>query len=499
MNITAFLDTLPINYYTQDGINYSRRYDEGADTYINMETNEITIGLGMFDQLENVTESSVRTLFYHEVSHAILTDMELLQTANFTKELIEQYATMPVSLTNGELRDVLNIIEDERIETILADYYIDVNFKQFVTEISANSPEADTAMSIFWNETRLETGSELNALIHDRLTAVLKAEPTAADYAQIVAVYNDIKAISNNNQSEDNQGEGEGDGDGEGQGQPSAQEIADAIKNGNFEIAEGDNQGQTVDMDELDQEAKDIVKAAMAGKRTKQERKVIFKASKDNYNVDTLIKKLVQRTKAKDGIKTIRGARHGYMGTPDVHKMVNMKDNAYKVFTTKGANNLSNNKFKINFYIDESGSFCDNEKAVNALLAKCIKLEKDLAGAFEFTLTTIETKETVKTGDDRYIKTRGGTEITKQLRDIYTKNYDEKALDILLLDGYACTEEALDYLDKKNMYIMVDRDNDVHFKGFRRARVELVNSSFNYAKGLEQFVCRALSSALRTA
>ena len=54
--IKHILDTLPINFYTRDNAEYSRTYVHGqTDTYINLVTKEITIGLDMFDELDNVT------------------------------------------------------------------------------------------------------------------------------------------------------------------------------------------------------------------------------------------------------------------------------------------------------------------------------------------------------------------------------------------------------------------------------------------------------------
>ena len=59
-------------------------------------------------------EETVRTLLYHEVSHAMLTPKNLMGFAQTAQHI---------------QADMANIIEDERIETILAKYYLGVDFK----------------------------------------------------------------------------------------------------------------------------------------------------------------------------------------------------------------------------------------------------------------------------------------------------------------------------------------------------------------------------------
>jgi hypothetical protein len=63
--------------------------------------------------LATADETAVRSNVYHEVSHAILTPMELLQDSTCR-------------------HSTLNIVEDFRIEDILRNYYLDVNFRDNV-------------------------------------------------------------------------------------------------------------------------------------------------------------------------------------------------------------------------------------------------------------------------------------------------------------------------------------------------------------------------------
>ena len=57
-------------------------------------------------------------MLYHELSHVILTPRTI-----FVRR-------------NEEERDIINIFEDERIETLLQKFYIKVDFKDFVKQFN---------------------------------------------------------------------------------------------------------------------------------------------------------------------------------------------------------------------------------------------------------------------------------------------------------------------------------------------------------------------------
>ena len=111
--IIKILETLPINYYTKSSNKVSQVYDRAhSSTYIDMVKNEITIGLRMFDKLDVVDESMVRTLFYHEVSHSILTKMDLLQQNKYTSQFVIKYRQTEgdIRLPEHEFARIMNII-----------------------------------------------------------------------------------------------------------------------------------------------------------------------------------------------------------------------------------------------------------------------------------------------------------------------------------------------------------------------------------------------------
>ena len=91
------LKTLPVGYYL--GHRVSAKLDPvGDDTYINMDTESITISYNnIVTMLKNAPddidrESVIRGLFYHEISHALLTyrtDIFKEVTRNFYKGFLK--------------------------------------------------------------------------------------------------------------------------------------------------------------------------------------------------------------------------------------------------------------------------------------------------------------------------------------------------------------------------------------------------------------------------
>lgn len=129
--------TLPIGYYLGRKINCV--LDEKSNTsYFSPFEDKIVIGYPMIakacDIMEDTddVESIVRGLLYHEISHAILTPADM---KNRTTK------TFPSGLTNN---DIINIVEDERIETICRTLYMNTNFRRNIILLNNYKGEEPT-------------------------------------------------------------------------------------------------------------------------------------------------------------------------------------------------------------------------------------------------------------------------------------------------------------------------------------------------------------------
>ena len=159
--VKKILDTLPIGYYLGHSIPPVKLSKESDSTYINQITEEITVSFqNVQTMLQNApddidVESVVRGLLYHEVSHAVLTPaIQFFPEAigfdgnnlcyAFCQIKHEYKKRFGRELSFSDCKDFFNIVEDERIETLLKDYYLNVDFRKNVVLLNGiTDPEKE--------------------------------------------------------------------------------------------------------------------------------------------------------------------------------------------------------------------------------------------------------------------------------------------------------------------------------------------------------------------
>ena len=110
--VESIIKTLPISYYIKRGVKIELK--DCATSYYDMMNDSIVISFNNLTEAaknlsnEEDIEFAVRCLTYHEVSHAFLTPKRL------------------------NISNIMNVFEDERIETICKKFYMNVDFKKFV-------------------------------------------------------------------------------------------------------------------------------------------------------------------------------------------------------------------------------------------------------------------------------------------------------------------------------------------------------------------------------
>lgn len=111
-----YVNKVPIGYYV--GRNVDVSIGDKDDTYFDLAKGIIVISYPTIKDNARLirtdadAEKSVRHLIFHELSHALLTPRIL------------------------HIDMVLNVFEDERIESILKNYYLDTDFKAFVKKLN---------------------------------------------------------------------------------------------------------------------------------------------------------------------------------------------------------------------------------------------------------------------------------------------------------------------------------------------------------------------------
>ena len=136
--LQAVIRTLPIGLYIRRGVAVT--VGDGETSFYSPHTDAIEVSYPQIQlALSKIADNSphkeqiIRSILYHEVSHAFIT---------------------PKTLTD-HWNDVINVFEDERMETLLANYYHDVDFKSNVYRFNGLAvvevPPATNKFQEFYN------------------------------------------------------------------------------------------------------------------------------------------------------------------------------------------------------------------------------------------------------------------------------------------------------------------------------------------------------------
>lgn len=445
--VETILKTLPIGYYIGRNIKVSLSEAEECSFYDQIN-DEILISyqqlLKPFESVEKVedVETFVRTMLYHEVSHAMLTPK--------------------MKMTN-----ILNIFEDERIETLLKDYYQNTDFKRFVKLVNNFKGEAPTTpMQAFYQIVRYRIGPQ--NFVDRVCMIIIKAKQinrTNEERSSIVRDYKDeIYQLYNDivdwfaKQSLDNEQNQEKKEQNNAQTSMSSDQSTEAKTSDDSETSTNTSSVSSM-FDEATHMSGQEVKATFESIST-----VYYdKAFDDQIK---LILKQLSTSNSKNA-----SAISAYSGVFDP-RLVARDD--YKYFARK--NRLGNvkaySKFRLNLFIDTSGSFKLSQKIVNCMLHSLANFEKQNPD-FEFNLVTCNIGQQIRSKSHKEIECHGGNDlkdtIFEQFKSLQSK--EKQVYNIVLFDGDAYSEARMNggfrgsqrrefmAFDTVNTTIISDEDN----------------------------------------
>ena len=401
--IEQLVSTLPIGLYCGRRVPCQLDYHIDASGYnINKDTILISakqIQKGLSTAEEKDFEKIVRTNFYHEVSHAILTPTKMIPC------------------------DIYNIFEDERIETLLKDYYYGVDFegmKKHLTGYRDDYPITDS-LSAFFALVRFRKGKKELVDEVDRIIkkfSTLSRNSYSYDYTgEIEELYRKVASLTDSKEDiekylEDIKNQGEKEKTEKGVGKPEEGIDDDTKKGGTILTRE---------------QVKEIMKKAVHNELDEKfftTLSILF----ENFN-----------KKNSKG-----GALQGYSGVLNP-RLADRKD--YRIFE-RSASIRGNNQygtFHLNVFIDTSGSFGRNDETVNSMIRALEKIEKKNR-TFTFDIITMgdPRNEKILPKDKRMIHSYGGNHLSKKIFDIFRKqqlpmtyNYN-----IILFDGDAYSNDT---------------------------------------------------------
>ena len=509
-------DTLPIGLYTGRRIPIEVDAKEMKSFYSTMEDKIVISYPVINERLKNMKEGScneeeaVRSMLYHEVSHAILTPQDLRATA-------------PV-----------NIFEDERIESVLRHYYHGTDFRKQLYDLhGGHAPKAMDTETAFFNAVRFGLGTgkvqmEVNRIKKEyahlnRGSSYYTADDGSIGWGKyvydIMELYDMIKRDFRSNPDAYNQEGGEGekkdmDKTASGQGdkskgkQKSSKSESEQGKGEDSEKNDGDGDGEPTEMDadfanmsdddmpEMSREEVHRMVGKALGKQPDLSDAEVQKLGEFQKTVETIIGNFNKKNQGGSGINAYSGVFNP--------RNVARKDYRYfdRAMTTQG-----NNKFgtcHLNLIIDCSGSFEHNVPLTNGILAVLTEVERKNRN-FSMDVAFINHEwhicENVR---ERKMKAWGGNDIPDNMKEILLKMQKQQTCNynIILFDGNALCEyhrspqedrRRFGAFDMKQTTLITDPDNERYMNPpFSSAKVVVTQ---DYTAELIKHITNALTIA----
>ena len=489
----AILKTLPIGYYCGRKIPLEMSETESTSYYSPMEDKIVISYPIICKSLEKASsdytdEIGVRSMLYHEISHVILTPDTLMENVS------------------SMFQQVLNIFEDERIETILNNYYLDTNFKQQVYNINGQ-PDATTTdpMKMFYQTVRMRFGTEeLVKEVEDIIEKAKYINPTTTFWGNDINDYSiyeyrhDIRELwekfynASNDKLED-------------------------IKNNAKQFSNENNQSIKIDKNNIQhnqtkstENSDDNINAENEenGELADYIKKICGEVFNKNHNLNEndIIKisnahKEIERLISNFNKKNTHGS--GYNAYSGIFNPRAINRNDYKYFE-RAANINGNNQFgtcHLTLWLDKSGSFYKNQDIVNSLLASLSEIERKNKNFNMDVVFMDEDLHVCKTVKERVMRCDAGNYLPETIKSTFNKMQKNNSYNynIVLFDGDAwCATSAAQgaerfkQFDNRNTCMITDPDNEVYLKRkpFQNARVIVTK---NYTNELIDNVLKALA------
>lgn len=436
---------IPISYYC--GYPISITVDKDADSsYYSPVSDSIVISLKQVnDALAMASDdcdkmSTARAFVYHEVSHSVLTPKDL------------------------KMDDIVNIVEDERIERYYNNFYYGVNFKKNIYNVCGYKSMDDVIPSknpkeAFFQLVRLGVGDPSAMWDLERILSAFTPRVINSD-EYVEYIHNFYK-----------------------------KHFGDIIVK---EQEECNRTSKTVEnlLKQKPPTNLEAIKMAFVKKDSRQINRL-----EDYYEFDRFFDEYAKRGHARAGFAA-------YSGIFNPRELKNRDD--YKFFN-RPENSPGGQRFgtfHLNLFIDTSGSFLFNERRVNIYLKALHRLSLKY-NFFTYSVVSCNVGEEILKSHNAYITCHGANNLDKEIYNIYRKlqKPQTNVFNIVLFNGDAYSN-CLDseYMDgfgafnHENCVIISDIDNVVYIsKQVKKARVVYCK---NYCEELNKEMINAMRLAL---
>lgn len=530
--IEQIFNTLSLSYYLKNNL-YKASLEECETSYHDRQNRRIVVSFNNINEalanIQNLNdlqlEFVIRGLLYHECAHALLTPMNAMQEAN--KNQCEYFNS-----------NILNLLEDERIETLTKNDFVNVDFVKNKNLILGGMPRSEALNSFtnflfyFVRLRQLHANEfitkEANKIFIDMLglTKNVNAETGAFRFIsdmrhcakQLYELYTSLinNKRTNQEQNERKQIEQTNEENNE-ENERTNQEQNEQSKNANEEENEITNTGAlSKALSEIENH-----KANEQSNKSGHFKDKELRASSD-FNIDLICEDKALKSALLKILHEAHalGSEISYTGRHEagtfntkfyikdkLNALVNNQDfkrfdNAFK--TSEDIKNKEEMK-TLNLILDNSGSFRSNNARTNEIIKTLMNIEKLTHFKFRlfiFTNDFYEVKDKARFSFSlpaSFTRSFGLNDYSKLLNEIV------QSKTILLTDGdikyrynsigrnYANTKENyysknLKCLNSRNVVIISDYDNQKHFEKITQARIIYSN---NYCEELSKNIIEA--------
>lgn len=498
LEVKKVFDTLPVGYYI--GRDVKRELSESEnDSYYDPMNDKITISFPFIKEGLNKSETTdiendIRTLLYHEVSHAFLTPKTLMDT--FRRQARRSgYNELMIGMS---FNDIINIFEDERIERIFDKYFYGVNFRKYCERVNdwKGISHATNIQEAWFDFIRFRTTTKRCEKLLPRIDEIIKIYNNLTNWSENTLSWGYCSYVwklfidflvkrkeKNKTNKESNKSDTKSESD------------ESKIK------MSGDSSSENEEKREAKEEMSEITNNSDDGENpiisSKELQKIINNISEqytDKNIIDTFMLLFNKNSKIT---KKNSAAINAYSGVFDPRSVI--RDD-YKFFlqSNRVGHQKAFSKMKLNLFIDRSGSFYESVPMVNKIIYALQKIEK-INPDFEFDVVTIGMDERLLPKNNRTFNAMGGNAITPALKKIYNslQNSKYQTINILLFDGNCHTDcafedcENLSVFNNKKSIVISEDSNKAAFDKF------IPSVKVNYCRDFVNELFKSIITALQ--
>ena len=489
--VNEVLKTLPIGYYL--GRKITCTLHDNNESYHDPFNDEIRIGFKLLpctnvdtELSDEEIEKDIRCMLYHEISHALITprifsNYDIYWIKNYYRTT---YGNNPFvdSLMMDKMHSILNVFEDQRIETVLGTYFLNVNFPEYVKKVNHYDGYAKPTSTwdayyqiVRYNEGPKEFVDKVYSLIKNYAGLGKYEDYTAYKYfIDVLNLYVCIKDYYKFEEKEDSIPEGAAaptklkitvGGDSDSSKDSDKSEKLDLSK---VESVEVEFNGEPSKKDKKeDKESEPImtpdelenllneIKDFMVSIKPSTIRN-IFNSEYRNPQLDNKITNIILNAKRKKGLTASSHQTHfGKLNPKYIGKKL-IEDYRWCDKSLSGEKN-SSTKLQLNLFVDISGSFRGSEAKLNQLLFSLNELQKKNKD-FVCRLVTMGDKNLLR-NSVQAITCDEGNYLKNEIIDIYKKcqNSANTNYNVVVFDGDAQSFDCYNRETVKRMKIEHER------------------------------------------